>query len=256
MSVRPDPAPGAPFTAELLDAAQGLVGTLTVGIYTSPEEVEVTAPTTAGIVEFEQGDGTSNYQATLTAPPVVGNYMIVWTAGAATGTDDLTVRGFDASEDVVPTRDDVAAILHQRLNAGGGNTAVTFDANTSPTATQVDRLIAMWAPLILIEFGDLSDDKLVCGSADAIRAAVRSLIAASVARVVELSYWPRDVVGRDTAEAYWAALIDRQLPKVVEAARECRQGEDVPGGGDGEGGVAMSSRWQFNLAPRVGDLGA
>lgn len=244
--------PSENFTAELLDSAQGLVGTLTVGVYTSPAETVVTAPSTVGITEYAQGDGTSNYQVTLTAPATVGKYVVVWRAGAAEGTEDLTVQGFVASVDVVPSVDDVAAILHQRLNAGGGNTAVTFDANTSPTATQVQRLIDMQAPLVLVEFGDLSDTALICSDADSIRAAVQSLIAAQVAKIVELSYWPQDVTGRDTAGAFWQELIDRQLPKVVQAAAECRTGADVPGGGPGEGGRYLPPRWQFNVMPRVG----
>lgn len=244
--------PSTPFTAELFDVAQGLVGMLTVGIYTSPQEVQVTAPTAAGIVEYTQADGTSNYQATLTAPATVGKYMVVWRAGTSEGTEDLAVSRFLGPADVVPTVDDVAAILHQRLNAGGGNTAVTFDANTSPTATQVQRLIDMWAPVVLIEFGDLSDTALICSNASDIRAAVQALIAAHVAKVIEVSYWPQDVTGRDTAEAYWATLIDKQLPRVVQAAAECRTGADVPGGGPGEGGRYLPPKWQFNVMPRVG----
>lgn len=156
--------------------------------------------------------------------------------------------------DPIPSLRDVAALLHQRLNVGGGNVSAMFDDNTSPTATQVQRLIDMWAPVVLIEFGDLSDTALICEDADQIRSAVRTLIAAHVAKVVEVSYWPQDAVAGDTAQAYWAELIDKQLPRVVSAARECRLGDVVPGGDGsaGGGGVAMPARFQFNVGPRVG----
>lgn len=158
-----------------------------------------------------------------------------------------------APDEVIPTLEDVAAILHERVQAEGGHSATTFSTTTNPTAAQVEAIIDMQVPLALIEFGDVTTEALTCPTADDIQAAIRTLLAMRVAAVVELSYWPQDAVSGDTAEEFWRRIVEIETPKVVAAASECRTGGVVPGdAGDGGGGIAMAPVYQFQAGPRVG----
>jgi hypothetical protein len=253
--------PGASFAADLTGAPSG--ATVRCGIRRLPAGTMVSALATTDITETALGGGVSNYTALRVAPTVVTEedvdgprYYVVWeVAGAESAVEDLFVTAtYQPSADTIPDVSDVSAILQERVKGQGGNVVTEFDSTTRPSATQVETIIDMQAPLVLVEFGDLSDTAMICSNADEIRAAVRTLIAARVAAVVELSFWPQDTVGQDTAENFWRRVVEIDTPKVVAAARECRVGDVVPGGdGDAGGGIAMRPAFSFNSGPRVGN---
>jgi hypothetical protein len=252
--------PESAFAADLTGAPSG--ATVRCGIRQIPAGTMASALSATGVTETALGGGVSNYTAARTAPSVTSEadvdgprYQVVWeVAGVESATEDLLVTAtYQPSADTIPDVSDVSAILQERVKGQGGNIVTEFDSTTRPTATQVEMIIDLQAPLVLVEFGDLSDTAMICANADEIRAAVRTLIAARVAAVVELSFWPQDAVGHDTAENFWRRIVEIDTPKVVAAARECRLGNIVPGGdGDGGGGIAMRPAFTFNAGPRVG----
>jgi hypothetical protein len=240
--------PDATFVADLTGAPSG--ATVRCGIRRIPTGSMVSALSATGVTETALGGGVSNYTATRTAPSVASEgdadgprYQVVWeVAGLESATEDLFVTAtYQPSAETIPDVSDVSAILQERVKGQGGNVVAEFDSTTRPSATQVETIIDMQAPLVLIEFGDLSDTAMICANAD-------------VAAVVELSFWPQDTVGQDTAEAFWRRIVEVDTPKVVSAARECRSGDVVPGGdGDAGGGIAMRPAYSFNAGPRVGN---
>lgn len=144
-----------------------------------------------------------------------------------------------------PTPDDVAALLRARLRTAGGQVPESFTTDTSPTEEQVFRYIAMQAPLVMIDVGDLSDDALKCATAQDVRDAVRTLIAQRAAAAIELAYWPDSVVNSGPAAGdYWSQVVEIDQPRVVAAARECRLGEIEPGD---EQQAATSPSYQFDV---------
>jgi hypothetical protein len=84
-------AAGQSFEATLTGAPTGLVGVLGVQVVDGVGGVTI-ARTTAGIVESPAGSGV--YTATITAPAVVGQYLVTWDDGAGVptfATEELTV---------------------------------------------------------------------------------------------------------------------------------------------------------------------
>jgi hypothetical protein len=145
----------------------------------------------------------------------------------------------------LPTPSDVALILRGRLRVLGGAVPDTWTADTNPTRTQVQGIIDLQAPLVLVQTGNV--DGLTCADADTVRNAVKAIIAQRVALVIEMGYWAEEIEasGRDLSRE-WRDLNDTDLKAVVEAARECRQGEVLPGGdGPGEGGIALAPAFGF-----------
>lgn len=88
--------PGQTIAPILTGAPSGLVGTLTRAIVAVPSGTVLVAAATAGITEFVQGGGVSNYQASVLVPTSAqnGNYSIVWANGANVVYEDLTIAGW------------------------------------------------------------------------------------------------------------------------------------------------------------------
>jgi hypothetical protein len=86
---------GATFAAIADGLPQGLVGTLTFGVRKLPEGTLVVPETTDAIVEYAQGDGTSNYEATRTMPAdaiVGGRYETAWPSDLVAVQEDISVQ--------------------------------------------------------------------------------------------------------------------------------------------------------------------
>lgn len=142
----------------------------------------------------------------------------------------------------LPTPDDIATLLRGRLRGSGGVVPETWSDDTNPTVDQVQATIDLLAPLVLARMGDL--DSLTCDSTDVVHGAVRALIAERVALRLEEGYWPEEAaaIGRDL-DAEWRRHLEVETPAIVDAVAECKGGEVEPGGGEGEGGVAMAPVW-------------
>jgi hypothetical protein len=175
---------------------------MTVGI--NDGATIITAPTTSGIVEFPAGSGV--YTATLTAPTVEGQYLVVWNDGTDTRTEDLTVSGSviggmppatgDLSS-IRPTVEDVGLLESARTYVMG-TPRNTFDEDTIPTGAQVEMLIDLalgdMQSRVGSEIGDVND-------ADA-----RRLVALQTASMIEASFFPDSLDSDRSAYRQYQAM--------------------------------------------------
>lgn len=91
---------GDAFEATISGLATGLVGTLGVRVEDGQGDT-VTARTVGGIVESPAGSGV--YTATLTAPSIAGQYVVVWDTGGSSArfaAEDLIVDSSIAASDL------------------------------------------------------------------------------------------------------------------------------------------------------------
>jgi hypothetical protein len=151
-----------------------------------------------------------------------GWYRIVWsdTNGDEQPTEWVQLR---ALSPYAPTVADIAAILRARTVELGGVRVSTFTDRTTPTAQQVQDLIALHTPLVFARLGRL--DNLHCTNAGDMLQAARSVAAQRVALEVEASYWP-DEVGGTAAVDTRRALLDDDMTAVGTMLAECRGSGD------------------------------
>jgi hypothetical protein len=110
-----------------------------------------------------------------------------------------------------PDVDQVAALLRVRTLEGGrsGEYVGTFNANTSPTATQVQAILA----LAIDELSGRTDGRTPCTPALEKRAA--SFIVYRAAQLVEMSYRPEASQDGTTLAAQLGAIADSRLVAIV-----------------------------------------
>ena len=238
-------APGATFYPELDAAPTGLMGTLGVRILRNIDNVEVLPRTTLGITEAPAGSG--HYTAVLIAPVDPGEYSVFWDTGTVTpqttASEDLTVTLVPDATDVTPTVAEVAALLHARTTVRGGSEAGTFTDTSRPTADQAQAMIDAAVPLVLSSVGVLPT-LAECPDAPTLTGAVRALITMRATLFVEPSLWPEQTTAGVSPYTALREQYEAELPRVVDAVRDCREsGAIVPGEGS-EGGPANAA-WAF-----------
>lgn len=152
---------GQPVIAKLVDPGALLEG--------QPFGARIEVPVTRAIVAFWRlavFNGVDEWTVILDSPPTIGDYELVWRtgdpeppvyetfvplfvtatgAGASGGADGDRVTALplllDHIEDITPDVDDVAALERTRTTNERGEDQGTFNATTTPTDTDVDRLI-------------------------------------------------------------------------------------------------------------------
>jgi hypothetical protein len=97
----------------------------------------------------------------------------------------LPADGGDPDNRLIPSLDDIGALLHARTTLEGGGEAGTFTSTTHPTGVQVQTLIDMAVPLVLIQ--------LPATVPTGLYGTVRFAIAHKVAAMVERSYFTEQV---------------------------------------------------------------
>lgn len=180
-----------------------------------------------------------DFETTL-ATLAVGWYRIVWidANGDEQPTEWVALR---ALSPYAPTVGDIAAVLRARTVELGGFRVNAFTDQTSPTAQEVQQLIALHAPLMLARLGRLDD--LHCANAEDLRAAATSVIAQRVALEVEASYWPEEIADAAAVDARRTMLAD-DLAALEPALTACRASGDE--GGDGGDSTSRSDpAWRF-----------
>jgi hypothetical protein len=140
----------------------------------------------------------------------------------------------------IPTPTLVARILRARVVLLGGRHVEDFTAETDPTRAEIEALITMHAPLVLMRTGSLA---LTCTDAGMLQQAAATLIAERVAIEVELSYVPEEV--QDNAAA--ANDLRRQqitddIEALVTAVERCRTAD---GGSDGGSVSPNDPAWLY-----------
>lgn len=181
----------APSTSVEVSAAgfpSGLAGTIGVRLLDGIGGTTI-ARTTAGITETPASSGI--YVKVLTAPASEGQYLIVWDTGGASpqyASDELVVT-YDApgppSTELECSVSDVGALLRARTKDDNGNEVGTFNADTRPTATEVEQIITQAAFMVsAVANADVPSRLYDFG---------QHVVALRSAMMVELTYWPEQV---------------------------------------------------------------
>ena len=185
--------------------------------------------------------------------PGSGWFRVVWvTVG---GVEYPTVpQWIPVLSPYAPSVGQVAQRVRLMLRELGGDLAVNFTDETTPTAQQVQGMIADDFPLVLIRTGDLA--ALQCGTADDVRQAIRTVAAERVALQVLEIFLMDEVAGGQLGIDTRREALNDDLSAVVSAAAECRAGEVTPEDSDnpdadegGGSGVAIAPQWSFPRVP-------
>lgn len=155
--------------------------------------------------------------------------------------------------ELLPTVDDIGALLRSRTQDTNDQELGTFATNTRPTAAQVELLIAQAASVVFSSTGDLSD--LTCIMADQVRGSAKYLISLLTACLVELSYFPEQVRNdRSAFQGYYDILTSEQfgMRALIDAVAECKGGEIEPDQPGGAGSQRASWAFPVDLGGLVG----
>lgn len=189
-----------PFEAIATGASPGLAGVITVEIYDPSDGTSVLSPTTDGISEPRPG----TYRVELTVA-TAGTFSVRWATddGVAEEPVSVTEGALPPVGEVVPTSDDVAALLRARTKDLDGNELGIFNANTRPTNDEVEHLITLAYAEVTAQTGATLGARCMD--------AARALIAIRAAAWVELSYFPEQVrsdrsVYRELADQWTAGM--------------------------------------------------
>jgi hypothetical protein len=140
--------------------------------------------------------------------------------------------------------DEVAALLRARTQDDHDDEIGTFDDNTRPTGTEVEKIIRQAATVVYGRVGSVEDDVLTCSTAQDIKDGAKYHVALLAAMLVELSYFPEQVRSDRSAFEHYRDLWDMGMDALIDAAAECRGGEVVPDE-PGEGGAQYGPYWDF-----------
>lgn len=143
----------------------------------------------------------------------------------------------------LPTVDDVAAIIRARTQDSHDDEIGTFNDDTRPTGVEVEKLIDNAAGVVYSRLGDMSDEMLVCPTADDLQDQARYMVSMLAAMLVELSYFPEQIEANRSAFEHYKELWDDQMTTLIDAAAECRAGEVTPDTEDG--GYIGKASWAF-----------
>lgn len=143
----------------------------------------------------------------------------------------------------LPTVDDVAAIIRARTQDSHDDEIGTFNDDTRPTGVEVEKLIDNAAGVVYSRLGDMSDEMLVCPTADDLQDQARYMVSMLAAMLVELSYFPEQIEANRSAFEHYKELWDDQMTTLIDAAAECRGGAVVPDTEDG--GYIGKASWSF-----------
>jgi hypothetical protein len=224
---------GLTFIASVTDASPAQA--VQAGIRRVSDLVYISALSTAGITETDQGDGSSTYRATRTtaedlAPtdPVTGvAYQVVWLwPDTTTDVEDLVVL-----RNYVPALDEVAQFVSARIVDEGNNYLATWTGTTSPTDAQIETKIATAARDVRREVGptlETSTDEDLIASA-------RELAAMRAAMYVEASFYPEQANSDQSTYSLYKTLYDEGIASLKATV----QGD--PGDTQGFGSIAVAS---------------
>jgi hypothetical protein len=132
------------------------------------------------------------------------------------------------SDFVLPTVDDVGALLRARTQDTADDELGTFNDETRPTGEEVEILIKQAGSVVLARTGSLNDPPLSCPTAPDVRANAAYLVSLLAAMLVELSYFPEQVRSDRSPYENYRELFNESITGLIDAAVECRGGEVIP----------------------------
>lgn len=211
-----------PFEAFLYSNQAGLEGVLGATIWSQagPVSIRYTGARTTAAANL--------YAITMVAPPaptVLSDfYLIKWDGGGTDAVEELRVTAAPSS--VVgyrPSAHDVAVLERSRTRTDSGEQG-EFTPDTRPTLEQVEDTIKAAAEQVASVLGP-EVPAAAAGMA-------RGLVTLYSAMLVELTYFPEQVVSNRSPYAQFKQLFDDALPRVLEAVKEASEGDIEPGTGD------------------------
>lgn len=160
--------------------------------------------------------------------------------------DQATGETGDPARDMwIPTPTLVARILRARLIHVGGVVVDDFDSSTRPTRADVEDLITMHAPLVLMRVGPIGTGHLHCADQNMLRLAVATIIAQRVAVSIEQSFVPEEFGEFSAANTdAFRQEIEADIANLVTAIERCRASDDE-GGDGGESHSRTDPAWLF-----------
>jgi hypothetical protein len=148
--------------------------------------------------------------------------------------------------DDYPTVSDVGAILRARTQDDQDDEVGTFNADTRPTDTEVERLIVQAGTTVFSATGSL--DSLTCALADNIRESAKYWVSLLASMLVELSYFPEQVRSDRSAYAFYKQMWDDETTgfrSLLDAVSECKAGEVEPDTPGDQGSFIADPSWSF-----------
>jgi hypothetical protein len=158
----------------------------------------------------------------------------------------VTVENWPAFPDDYPTLDDVGAILRARTQDDHDDELGTFTDDTRPTADEVNKLIAQAGLPVYTATGRLDD--LTCSMKDQVQESAKYWVAMLTAMLIELTYFPEQVRSDRSAYAFYKEMWDDEITgfsSLIDAVKECREGELEPDTPGEEGGTPPDPSWAF-----------
>jgi hypothetical protein len=253
--------PGSTIAPILLDAPQGIGEALSVRIERMPEETLIAGPYTGTATEYEQDDGTSNYQATPILlptdieadPPGEVRHSIAWThasLGVSPVRIPLPITGLPPS--VVTFAAVMAAVesmMKPRLRLGseggqfsaGSGTLVDHFQNDPPTRPTLSTA----TEVITRHMGEAAVDYNAAEDVDA--PSIITVAALRSAIELESTHYPEQVNSDRSPARVWIDLLARYEDRL--AARESTV--DI---GEDEGGPGLDAVWGFGSTSTEGIL--
>jgi len=218
-------APGESRPITLTNLPTGLVGTLGVRLEDAENNV-VQARTTKGITEFAAG----NYRVWITFPEQKGFYVVIADDEGVEAVeeyrvtnDPLALTADPLEVDWRPALAEIGALLRARTKTGeesGGREIGTFNADTRPTADEVEALANYATAHVASRIGLNPCSK-------ALKDRARGMAALYTAMLVELSYFPEQVGSSRSPYEQYKALFDDGMDALTEAvAEQCGEGGD------------------------------
>lgn len=168
-------------------------------------------------------------------------YRVVWID--ANGVEEATEPFLSEPKPIyAPTVGEVAALLHARTTVKGGAEAGTFTSQSRPSADQVETMIVQAARIVSASIGRLPT-VAECPDAPSIAGAVRALIAMRATLFIEPSLWPEQTAAGVSPYTAMREQYEAELPRVVDAAHDCRESGRIEPGGTGDMGPAKADWW-------------
>lgn len=179
---------GEYFTVTFPGFDPGLLGTITAGLYDDLGNV-ISAQVATGITEVPPATGT--YSVERLAPTVHGSYVLkVLDGSGGEGVEDIDVVGLSGIFSYAPSVQQVATLIRARTKDDSDNEIGTFNANTRPTAQQVEDTILLIIGNLTGCVGDWLPTWLHVKS--------QAAIAYGAAATIELSFWPEQIANDDS----------------------------------------------------------
>jgi hypothetical protein len=180
------------------------------------------------------------YDFTTTGALLPGGwYRVVWVDALAVE-EPTEPFPLGPKPSFAPTVGEVGGLMHARTTQRGGG----FTSTSRPTADQVEGMIRQASSLVMASTGGMPT-VADCPDAPNVISAVRTLIAMRATLFIEPSLWPEQTVAGVSPYTAMREQYEAELPRVVDAVRDCRESGEVEPGEGGAGAGPADAYWWY-----------